>query len=63
MERILGAIKQFHKDDEGGVVENGILYALGAIAAVGAMLFLIPKIKNVFNRTGQELDRTSSSNY
>lgn len=63
MERILEAIKQFHKDDEGGVVEQGILYALGAIAAVGAMLFLLPRIRNVFNRTGQELDQTSNSSY
>lgn len=56
-------VKSFHKDDSGDVVQTAILTAVFAVMAIGGYLFLAPKVKNLFSKTGTELDKGSSYSY
>lgn len=53
----------FHKDERGDLVQTGIIIALFAILAVGAIMYLGPKIKNLFSKTGSEIDKASNYSY
>ncbi|OQA16517.1 MAG: Flp/Fap pilin component [Firmicutes bacterium ADurb.Bin356] len=46
------------KDENGqGMVEYGLILALVAIAAIGALVLLGPKITEVFTKADNELDK------
>ncbi|HOR13915.1 MAG TPA: Flp family type IVb pilin [Clostridia bacterium] len=46
------------KDENGqGMVEYGLILALVAIAAIGALVLLGPKITQVFTKADNELDK------
>ena len=50
-------MKNFFKDESGqGMVEYGLVIALIAIAVIGALTALAPKIEGIFNNAGAELD-------
>lgn len=54
----------FLKEEEGqGLSEYGIVGAIMAIAAVGAMTYLVPKIKSAFNKIGSQIDSGNSTTY
>ncbi|MBZ4688078.1 MAG: hypothetical protein JG764_1711 [Clostridiales bacterium] len=56
-------IKKFHKDESGDIVQTGIIIALLAVIAVGAITFLGPKIKDLFDKTGDEIDNATNYSY
>jgi len=60
---ILKEIRSFHKNDSGDVVQTAILTAVFAVMAIGGYLFLAPKVKDLFNKAGDELNRGSSYKY
>ncbi|MBR4991517.1 MAG: Flp family type IVb pilin [Clostridia bacterium] len=50
-------MKNFFKDESGqGMVEYGLIIALVAIAAIGALKLLEPAIKNIFTKAQTELN-------
>lgn len=54
---------EFHKDDKGDVVQTAITIAIFAVLAVGGYLFLAPRVKDLFNKAGNELDKSGGFNY
>lgn len=63
MKNIIAKVKKFHEDDAGDVVQTAILTAVFAVLAVGGYIFLAPKVKGLFNKAGNELDRGDSFTY
>jgi len=55
--------RQFHHDDRGDVVQVGILTAIFAVMAIGAYVYLAPKVKGLFDKAGSELDKGKSFTY
>lgn len=46
------------RDEEGqGMVEYGLIIALVAVAVIGALMVLGPKISNMFNYAGNQLNK------
>lgn len=56
-------IKKFHKDESGDIVQTGIIIALFAVVAVGAVMFLGNKVTALFNKTGSEIDKATNYSY
>ncbi|MGB9812384.1 MAG: hypothetical protein ACPLVF_01930 [Thermovenabulum sp.] len=63
MKNIIEYLKQFHKDDNGDIVQTAIIMAVMSIIALGGYLFLKPKLTNLFNKTGSQLDQANNQNY
>jgi len=63
MKKALLMLKRFHKDESGDIVQTGIIMAILAALAVGALVFLGPKIKDMFTKTGGELDDATNYTY
>lgn len=60
---MLKSIMEFHKNDKGDVVQTAILIAVFSILAVGGYIFLAPRIKDLFNKAGKELDKVDNFSY
>ena len=53
---------KWFKDEEGqGMVEYGLIIALIAIVVIVALVALGPKIRDIFNKTNEELDAASAA--
>lgn len=63
MKNIISKIKQFHNDEQGDIVQTGIIIGILAVVAVGALVFLQPKIKQMFTKGGDALDQGNSVSY
>lgn len=63
MKNIIKKIKQFHNDEQGDIVQTGIIIGILAVVAVGALVFLQPKIKQMFTKGGDALDQGNSVSY
>ncbi|SCG83662.1 hypothetical protein DW1_2096 [Proteiniborus sp. DW1] len=63
MKELFKNIKKFHDNEDGDIVQTGITIGIFAIIAVGALTFLGPKIRVMFNRTGESLDEGASYQY
>lgn len=57
------AIRNFHRDDSGDVVQTAILVAVFSVLAIGGYMFLAPMVKNLFNKAGNELQKGNSYTY
>ncbi|KXG77357.1 Flp family type IVb pilin [Thermotalea metallivorans] len=61
---MLHNLKLFFIEEEGqGLSEYGIIGAIAAVACVGGMMYLLPKIRAIFNKIGSELDSGSGTTY
>lgn len=56
MKNMLENLKNFHKDEQGDIVQAGIIIGILATLAIGAFAFLTPKLKLMFKKTGDQLD-------
>jgi len=63
VERAINKVKEFHRNEDGSIVEKGIIIALFAALAVGGFLYLAPKVKALFNKAGTELDNADNYTY
>ena len=53
-------MKNFFKNESGqGMVEYGLIIALIAIAVIGALQLLAPKIEGIFDAAGTELNEAA----
>lgn len=57
MKNILTTLRSFHEDEQGDIVQTGIIIGILAALAIGGFKFLGPKIKDMFTKTGGELDK------
>ena len=54
---IMRDVKNFLMDEDGqGMVEYGLIIGLVAIAVIGALTVLAPKIRNMYNKAGDTMD-------
>lgn len=53
----------FHKDENGDIMQTGIIMGILAVVAVGALVFLGPKIKAMFDKAGGALDQGNATTY
>lgn len=60
---MLNWLKAFWRDESGDLLQNGIIMAIMAVIAVGALMFLGPKIKSMFAKTGSQLDQATNYSY
>lgn len=63
MKNIFRKFMEFHNNERGDIVQTGIILGILAVVAVGALLFLQPKIKAMFNKTGDALDQGNATSY
>ncbi len=55
-------LRKWFKDEEGqGMVEYGLIIGLIAIAVIIALTALGPKISEMFNNVGEELDKAGAA--
>ena len=57
MKGILENLKNFHEDEQGDIVQTGIIIGILAALAIGGLAYLGPKIKKMFEKSGGELDK------
>ena len=60
MKSILNKIKKFHNDENGDIVQTGIIIGILATIAVGALVILGPKITALFTKGGAALDKAQT---
>lgn len=60
---MLNWLKAFWRDESGDLLQNGIIMAIMAVIAVGALMFLGSKIKSMFTKTGSQLDQATNYSY
>ena len=63
MKNIIKLVKKFHQDENGDIVQTGIIIGILAVVAVGALVFIGPKIKTMFTKGGDALDQGSATGY
>ena len=63
MRKIITEIKKFHEDEQGDIVQTGIIIGIMAVISVGALVFLGPKIKSMFDKAGGALDQGNATGY
>lgn len=54
---------QLWKDESGDILQNAIIMAILAVVAVGGLMFVAPKIKSLFDKTGGQLDSAGGFSY
>ena len=55
-------LRKWFADEEGqGMVEYGLIIALIAVIVIVALVALGPKIRDIFNKTNEELDKASQA--
>ena len=60
MKELIKKILQFHNDEDGDIVQTAIIIGIFAVIAIGALQFVGPKVKEMFNRAGESLDDGAS---
>lgn len=60
---MLNWLKAFWRDESGDLLQTGIIMAIMAVIAVGGLVFLGPKIKSMFTKTGGQLDQATNYSY
>lgn len=63
MKSVIDKVKQFHNDEKGDIVQTGIILGILSVIAVGALVFMGPKIKAMFTKSGNALDQGSAASY
>lgn len=63
LEAIKNEIMAFHENEDGDIVQTGIIIGILAVIAVGALIFLQPKIKAMFDKAGDALDEAEGVDY
>ena len=63
MRRLKEGLVDFYRDERGDIVQTAIIVAIMATIAIGGLVFLGPKIKSNFTKTGNELDTGSNFGY
>lgn len=63
LKRTLKEIRKFHNDENGDIVQTSIIIGIFAIVAVGALVFVGPKVKAMFDRAGDSLDDGAGYSY
>ena len=63
MKNVIRMVKQFHQDEKGDIVQTGIIIGILAVVAVGALVFIGPKIKAMFTKGGGALDQGAATGY
>jgi|GEM_PF-3727413 len=64
METIKNRIVAFHKDEEGGdIVQTAIIIGVFAIIAIGAITFIGPRVREMFDSAGDALEEGSEYSY
>jgi Flp pilus assembly pilin Flp len=56
-------IRAFIRDERGDILQTGIIVGIFAVLAVGGLMFLAPKIKAMFEKSGAALDNGSGYSY
>lgn len=56
---MINKIKNFHQDEQGDIIQTGIVLGIMAVIALGAMMFLRTPIGNLFRRAAGEIDAAS----
>lgn len=63
MQNLIKKAKGFYKDESGDILQTGIIMGILAVIAVGALVFIGPKIKDMFDKSGAALDQGKSVTY
>ena len=63
IENVKKEIKKFHENESGDIVQTGIILGILAVLAVGALTFLKPYIKGMFEKAADTLDNAGSVSY
>jgi len=63
MKNLIKKLKNFHKDENGDVVQVAIVTSIFAVLAVGGYMFLKPLIEDMFDKAGEELDKANAATY
>lgn len=63
MKTLFKKVKQFHNDENGDIVQTGIILGILSVVAVGALVFMGPKIKAMFTKSGNALDQGNAVGY
>lgn len=56
-------LKEFHNNEEGDIVQTSIIIGIFAVIAIGALVFLGPKVKAMFTKAGTSLDSGAKYSY
>ncbi len=56
-------LKRFHNNEDGDIVQTAIIIGIFAVLAIGALVFLGPKVKAMFDRAGESLDEGAGFTY
>ncbi len=54
---------QLWKDESGDILQNAIIMAVLAVVAVGGLMFIAPRIKSLFTKTGSQIDSAGGYSY
>jgi len=63
MKRVIKQVVKFHNDENGDITQTGIIMGILAVVAVGALVFIGPKIKAMFTKGGNALDQGEATGY
>ena len=63
MEKVFKDIKKFHENEDGDIVQTAIIIGIFAVIAIGALVFLGPKVKAMFDKAGESLDEGAGYSY
>ncbi len=62
-EKMISNLKRFHNNEDGDIVQTAIIIGVFAVIAIGALVFLGPKVKAMFDRAGESLDEGAGYSY
>lgn len=60
---VINDLKVFHENENGDIVQTSIIIGVFAVLAIGALTFLGPKIKSMFDQAGKSLDGGAKIKY
>jgi Flp pilus assembly pilin Flp len=63
VQELIKKVKGFYKDESGDILQVGIIMGILAVIAVGALVYMGPKIKAMFDKSGSALDQGKGVNY
>lgn len=63
MQELIKKVKGFYKDESGDILQVGIIMGILAVIAVGALVYMGPKIKAMFDKSGSALDQGKGVKY
>lgn len=63
MKELINKVKDFYLDESGDILQVGIVMGILAVIAVGALVYIGPKIKAMFDKSGSALDQGKNVSY